>query len=372
MAFSGPEPVGQVIMNIGSDEVFFEGECVVIHAAEPMDWPIREFCKVPIWFQGRKYYLRSKRNAEQPGPIVYELWPWPADLHDASPHAVVYDEAYAIERDKAAAKGRRHEWLYLALLPLYPFLGLLWSGFKSRALGPLGFEPTSITKASIVLTFNLFIVEGIFVGWLAGGILTYFRGGLRFGPWIGCSCFCSVQTRRCASGSRSRWTSSSIGVFANGYGRERDRGTSDAQPERIITMQATATWTDRLVGIIIDLIVLWLLAQVLPFTVLYYKILPNDLTSRPLEILSGAETYLLAPAYFVLLRAYWNGQTLGKRVLGLKVVSLDGGPLKLWQAVVDPLGYLVWPVDFLVGILFSKNGDQRMTQIFAGTAVVKV
>jgi hypothetical protein len=174
------------IVNIGSDEVFFEGERVVIHAAEPMDWPIREFCKIPILFQGQKYYLRSKRNAEQPRPMVYELWPWPADLHETSPHAVLYDEAYTVERDGAAARGRRHQRLYLALLPLYPLLGLLWSGFKSRVLGPLGLEPGSITKASMVLTFNLFIAEGIFVGWLAGGILTYFLGRPTLRPvdWV--------------------------------------------------------------------------------------------------------------------------------------------------------------------------------------------
>jgi uncharacterized RDD family membrane protein YckC len=134
----------------------------------------------------------------------------------------------------------------------------------------------------------------------------------------------------------------------------------------------TASWTDRLVGIVIDLIVLWLLRQVLPFTVLYYKLLPADIVSRSLEILASAETWLLAPAYFVLLRAFWNGQTLGKRVLGLKTVSADGSPLKLWQAFMDCLGYIIWPVDCLVGAIFSKDGNRRMTQVFAGTVVVKI
>ena len=127
-----------------------------------------------------------------------------------------------------------------------------------------------------------------------------------------------------------------------------------------------------LFAIIIDLIVLWLLAKVLPFSILYYKILPDDLTSRPLEILSSAEAYLLTPAYFVLLRAYGHGQTLGKRVLGLRTVTTEGAPLKLWQAFMDCLGYLVWPVDVVVGVLFSHGEHKRMTQIFAGTMVIKV
>jgi len=82
------------VLNIASDEVVFDGERVVIQAAEPMDWPVREFCKVPVFFRGRKYYLRSKRGVEQPRPMVYELWPWPADLHEASQHTVVYDEVH--------------------------------------------------------------------------------------------------------------------------------------------------------------------------------------------------------------------------------------------------------------------------------------
>lgn len=116
---------------------------------------------------------------------------------------------------------------------------------------------------------------------------------------------------------------------------------------------------------------LWLPAKVLPITVLYYKILPNAITSRPLEILSSVESYLLVPAYFVLVRAYGNGQTLGKRVIGLRTVTADGAPLKLWQVVMDCLGCLVWPVDFVVGVLFSHDEQQRMTQIFAGTMIIQ-
>lgn len=174
------------LVNIGSDEVCVERERVVIHAAEPMDWPVREFCRVPILFQGSKYYLRSKTTGEQPRKNIYELWPWPAELHEESPRVILYNEAYVADRDSAAADGRRREWANRLLLPLYPFLGLFWSGFKNHILGPRGFEPGSITKASIALTFNLFFAEGIFVGWLAGGILTYFVGSyaLRPADWL--------------------------------------------------------------------------------------------------------------------------------------------------------------------------------------------
>lgn len=172
-------------MNFGSDKVHAEGERLIIQATEPMDWPIREFCRIPLYFQGRKYYLRSKRKGEPPYAMVYELWPWPTGSHEASTRQVIYDEAYVLERDRMAAKGRGYERLHVILLPLYPLLGLCWSGFKNRVLASIGFEPGSITKASIALTFNLFIAEGVFVGWLAGGLLMYLlqRPGLRVVDW---------------------------------------------------------------------------------------------------------------------------------------------------------------------------------------------
>jgi len=170
------------VVNIGSDEVCLEGERLIIHAAERMDLPIREFCRVPLYFQGRRYYLHSKHRGQRPYAMVYELLPWPADSHEASTRHVIYDEAYVIERDKMAAKARRHEWLHTALLPFYPLLGLCWYRFKNRVLGRLGFEASSITKASIALTFNLFVVEAIFVGWLMGGILTHLMGQAKLRP----------------------------------------------------------------------------------------------------------------------------------------------------------------------------------------------
>ena len=166
------------ILNIGRDKVCLEPERLIIHAVEPMDLPIREFCRVPVYFEGQKYYVRSKSVGERPRGVVYELWPWPPELQEASTRPVFYDEAYVIERDKMAATRRQQARLHLVLLPLYPLLGLCWSRFKNQVLGALGFEPGSITKASIFLTFNAFIVDGIFVGWLGGGIV-----GVRVWDW---------------------------------------------------------------------------------------------------------------------------------------------------------------------------------------------
>jgi hypothetical protein len=156
---------------VGSDEVHVESERVFIRAARAMDWPIREFCRMPIWFAGRKYYLRAKHTEAKSNRPVYELWPWPDDLHGGSTQGVIYDDAYVAERDRNAGTARRCHWAYLLLLPLYPVLGLFWSRFKNVVFVPMGFEIGSLTKVSVVFTFYLFFLHAIFAGWLQTGFL---------------------------------------------------------------------------------------------------------------------------------------------------------------------------------------------------------
>ena len=159
------------VLNVGSDKVCAESERLIIHAAEPMDVPIREFCKIPVYYLGQKYYVLSKRTGERPYAAVYVLCPWPTGLLESSTRHLIYDEAYVAERDKIASVRRRNERFHLLLLPAYPLLGLCWSRCKNQMFQEWGFEPGSITKASIFLIFNLLIVEGIFVGWFGSGLL---------------------------------------------------------------------------------------------------------------------------------------------------------------------------------------------------------
>lgn len=46
-----------------------------------------------------------------------------------------------------------------------------------------------------------------------------------------------------------------------------------------------------------------------------------------------------AAVYFNVLIAWWNGQTLGKRLLGIKVVRIDGGAINLWESIGRYGGY---------------------------------
>lgn len=91
--------------------------------------------------------------------------------------------------------------------------------------------------------------------------------------------------------------------------------------------------------------------------------------------------------YGGLLEAVWNGQTPGKRAMRIRVVTIHGQPIQVWQAVlrnvlrvVDamPLAPLVFlPSEFalpffVVGFISASLGDrfQRLGDMAAGTMVV--
>ena len=85
--------------------------------------------------------------------------------------------------------------------------------------------------------------------------------------------------------------------------------------------------------------------------------------------------------------AVWNGQTPGKRVMGIRVVTIHGQPIRAWQAVlrnvlrvVDAMPLAPWrcttgdfgPPLFIVGLVSASLSDrfQRLGDMAAGTMVV--
>lgn len=151
---------------VGTDEVAFEGDHVVIHARHPIiDWSVREFHRHAIYFRGRKYFLLTKRREAKPFAMRYELAPWPDDLREQSIHSFTYGEEFVAERDAGVATDRKRSAAWHLLAPLYPLLGFCWSKFKARVLWPLGFAPISITAASTMFTFCVVMCGGILYGY---------------------------------------------------------------------------------------------------------------------------------------------------------------------------------------------------------------
>ncbi len=152
----------QTIILIGPDRVILSDPYVIIEARHEMpDWEVRDFNPAPIYFQDKKYQLVVKRRARRPYAVRYYLQPWPEGQQAAANQFHTYDAEAVAERDAARRGGQRDELVRAMLMPLYPILGLLWSGMQKR-LTRFGFIPRSITGVSIFTAFCVLFAEGIF------------------------------------------------------------------------------------------------------------------------------------------------------------------------------------------------------------------
>jgi uncharacterized RDD family membrane protein YckC len=131
----------------------------------------------------------------------------------------------------------------------------------------------------------------------------------------------------------------------------------------------------RLIAYIIDLVVIsvvvvgttWFVNTVQ--ATLGLRSLINDNATR--FVLGGLAVLLLAGIYFVF---FWTltGQTPGKMIMGVRVVTLDGEPLSLGRSIRRAFGYLVSALIFYLGFIWIliDNRRQGWHDKLAGTCVI--
>jgi uncharacterized RDD family membrane protein YckC len=85
--------------------------------------------------------------------------------------------------------------------------------------------------------------------------------------------------------------------------------------------------------------------------------------------------FVLSWFYFGLFEALWNGQTPGKRLMGLRVVSIEGQPVTPFQAILRNILRIADAQPgglYLVGLVAATLNDrfQRLGDLPSGTMVV--
>ncbi|MCU1460814.1 MAG: hypothetical protein JWO37_889 [Acidimicrobiales bacterium] len=85
--------------------------------------------------------------------------------------------------------------------------------------------------------------------------------------------------------------------------------------------------------------------------------------------------FLLLFAYPVALETLWRGRTVGKSALGLRVVTVEGGPVRFRHAAIRAVLalfeiYALSGAIAIVTVLFSKR-NQRLGDMAAGTLVLR-
>ena len=86
-------------------------------------------------------------------------------------------------------------------------------------------------------------------------------------------------------------------------------------------------------------------------------------------------TFFVTWSYFVLLEWLWQGQTVGKRLYGLRVIRDDGAPAGFLAVLIRNLLRLVDFLPFFYGlgllVIIVTPRSQRLGDIAAGTYVVR-
>lgn len=155
-------------------------------------------------------------------------------------------------------------------------------------------------------------------------------------------------------------------------GKQLDTSVNIVTPENIAFRYRLAGPFRRLPAYLLDLLirgaVMYALSMVLGITGMFG--------------LGFAAIFLLLLAAFVLewfyggvLETYWNGQTVGKWAMGIRVVSTDGQPISGWQAVLrnflriaDAQPFWLYQAGLLTTLMTSRF--QRLGDLAAGTMVI--
>ena len=146
-------------------------------------------------------------------------------------------------------------------------------------------------------------------------------------------------------------------------------------PEQIKISYSVAGIGSRFYAALIDIAIL-LPALIAGYYVIIRAIL--DLDERFgnwLAALAGIATFVLQWGYYMIFEIATNGQSPGKRALGLRVIKVQGYPISFSDSAIRNIVRVVDMLPFAYGIglltmLLNKNW-QRLGDLAAGTLVVK-
>jgi uncharacterized RDD family membrane protein YckC len=134
-------------------------------------------------------------------------------------------------------------------------------------------------------------------------------------------------------------------------------------------------WILRLVAYIIDTVILAIISGIIVFVALAALIASGGafFFFGGYFVMLGV-LGLLSILYFILLDVYW-GATIGKRVLGLQVQTIEGGKVPIGKSFIRNISKffgLFLLLDWLIGIATVGNKQQKFTDRIAGTKVVQL
>ena len=136
-------------------------------------------------------------------------------------------------------------------------------------------------------------------------------------------------------------------------------------------------WLLRLIAWIIDSIILGIIAVILVLVLfvplLLVGILVGDFAALGTAFIVFLVLGVLSVLYFLYAEVNWGG-TLGKRIVGLRVQTVNGGKITYSQSFIRNISKIFWLfllLDWLIGVVTAGDKRQKYTDRMAGTVVVQ-
>ena len=152
-------------------------------------------------------------------------------------------------------------------------------------------------------------------------------------------------------------------------------------PETVIFGYRVAGIGSRFLAALIDSLIILVLQLVVNIGVLLvarflfgFSLSGSDTGLAWLLGIFGLVAFAFLWGYYIFFEMLWNGQSPGKRRVGLRVMRMDGTPITLSESIIRNLVRLVdfLPAYYGVGVIamFINSQSRRLGDLAAGTVVV--
>ncbi len=131
-----------------------------------------------------------------------------------------------------------------------------------------------------------------------------------------------------------------------------------------------AKWTDRFLAWLIDFIIISIFSTSIIFAI--FGTIEYDEDIFWAESTQYIPTSILFFVYWTVLE-YKTGQTIGKKILNLKVVDIHGNSPSLKGIIIGSFGKsFLLPIDVVLGWILTNEKRQRIFNKLGDTLVVKI
>ena len=148
-------------------------------------------------------------------------------------------------------------------------------------------------------------------------------------------------------------------------------------PENVIFGYEVVGIGSRFMAALVDTLAILLIQAVVNVTMalIVGNLLDIDIYSTWVTAVFGLISFALLWGYYIFFEMLWNGQSPGKRLVGLRVLRTDGTPITLTESIIRNLVRLIdfLPIFYGLGVvvMFVNTQSRRLGDLAAGTLVVR-